>query len=480
MLHAPPSLSAELGRQPIEAAPQRNPFVPRPITEPLDQIDGASVAGLVATYGSPLFVFSERVLAAKCQALREAFERRHPKVQYAWSYKTNHLREICRAFKARGWLADVASAVEWERARGIGYADAEVVINGPAKDRALLERALQSGALLQIDNWDELRLVEEIAGSLQGRADVGIRVCLDAGIRPIWTKFGFILSSGEALEAAKRIVSHPKLRLHTLHTHIGTYVLAPDAYGVATRKLLALRDAVFLETSQIVPCLNLGGGFPSDSLLHGMSGPVERVVPRIDAYAEAICGQLKSLPADRKPLLRLEAGRHLIDNAGYLIATVQALKGARVDTVSDEPLGGHTHKERLLAGAGSRIGYILDAGINLLYTAAWFRIEAAPARRLGGEAEPATLYGPLCMSIDVIREAAMLPRLQAGDLLTLHPVGAYNFNHSMQFIYERPAVVMIGESGGPRLVRRRETLVDLEDADQSTPQPPGTPGEPRV
>lgn len=465
IVRPPPSLSAELGRQPIESAPQRNPFVPRPKAETIEHIDHVPVHVLARQFGSPLFVFSERVIDQKCQAFRKAFEQRHGKVQFAWSYKTNHVREICRAFKRRGWMADVASATEYERARGIGYAGSEMVVNGPAKDRPLLERALREGALVQIDNWDELWLVEEIASSLPERVDVGIRVCVDAGIRPIWTKFGFILASGEALEAARRVVAHPRLRLHTLHAHIGTYILAPEAYGTAARKLLALRDGIFLETGHSIPCINMGGGFPSDSLLHGLTGPAEQVVPRIDAYAEAICGAMKSLPADKKPLLRLESGRHLIDNAGYLLATIQARKGARFDAAAEEALAGYSQKERLLSGMGARVSYVVDAGINLLYTAAWFRIEASPAAHYAGEAEPATLFGPLCMSIDVIRESAILPRMQAGDLLVLHPVGAYNFNQSMQFIYERPAVVMIDIDGKTRLIRRRESVGDLEGAD---------------
>jgi diaminopimelate decarboxylase len=462
------SLSAELGRQPIEAAPQRNPFMPAPLADVMPDIDGVSVIDLVERHGSPLFVFSERTLASKCAEMRKAFETRHKKTEYAWSYKTNHLRAICRAFKARGWLADVASAMELHRAFGIGYQGPDIVVNGPAKDRSLLDEAMSAGALVQIDNWDELRLVEEIASGFSTPVAVGIRVCLDAGIRPIWTKFGFLLATGEALEAARRICEHPKLKLHTLHTHIGTYVLSPDAYRVATRKLLALRDAVFLETGQLVPCVNLGGGFPSDSLLHGMVGPVERAVPRIDAYAEAICGQIGQLPPAKRPLLRLEAGRHLIDNAGYLLTTVRAIKGSRQDAAEDAPLSGYAHKERLLSGTGAQHGYVVDAGINLLYTAAWFRIDAFPTTRRAAAAEAATLYGPLCMSIDVVREAALLPRLEVGDTLALHPVGAYNFNHSMQFIYERPAAVLIREDGSPELARRRETLHDLEAAEDSS------------
>jgi diaminopimelate decarboxylase len=65
------------------------------------------------------------------------------------------------------------------------------------------------------------------------------------------------------------------------------------------------------------------------------------------------------------------------------------------------------------------------------------------------------------MAIDVIRETVDLPVLDVGDILTLHPVGAYNLAQSMQFIDYRPAVVLIDENGKPQLIRRRETLEDI-------------------
>ena len=58
-------------------------------------------------------------------------------------------------------------------------------------------------------------------------------------------------------------------------------------------------------------------------------------------------------------------------------------------------------------------------------------------------------------------EEAELPLLETGDLLTLHPVGAYNSNQSMQFIFGRPAMVMITKDGQPELIRRAESLEDI-------------------
>jgi diaminopimelate decarboxylase len=75
---------------------------------------------------------------------------------------------------------------------------------------------------------------------------------------------------------------------------------------------------------------------------------------------------------------------------------------------------------------------------------------------------PTTVYGCLCMNIDVIREEAPLPALATGDHVVLHPVGAYNIAQSMQFIAYRPAVVMIGTDQTVHVLRRRENLEHVQ------------------
>jgi diaminopimelate decarboxylase len=106
----------------------------------------------------------------------------------------------------------------------------------------------------------------------------------------------------------------------------------------------------------------------------------------------------------------------------------------------------------------SRHALVLDAGINLLYTTAWYQPKILPARPCLDAPEPTTVFGCLCMNIDVIREDAPLPSLTTGDEVVIHPVGAYNITQSMQFITYRPAVVMIDSERHVHVIRRRENL----------------------
>ena len=177
------------------------------------------------------------------------------------------------------------------------------------------------------------------------------------------------------------------------------------------------------------------------SRLKGIYQPPEVIVPSIESYAEAICGALlRNLNEEPYPKLYLESGRHLIDEAGYLITSVLSARNL----------------------VNGQRGYVMDAGVNLLYTSTWYNYNVESDRLGTGNFESSTLLGPLCMNIDVLEEVVMLPRLDKGTKLILSPVGAYNMTQSMQFIHMRPATVLIRESGRVDVIRRKESFSDME------------------
>jgi diaminopimelate decarboxylase len=456
-----PSVTADLGST-LGTSLDRNSYARGSYITPKTHIDDIELTALSKKYGSPLFVFSERQIKSKARRAKEAFETRYENVSFAWSYKTNYLSAICNIFHKEGWIAEVVSDFEYEKARKNGIPAKDIVFNGPHKPTEILIEALNDGALVQIDNWDELLRIEELTKSFKEPVSVGLRVWLDAGISPVWTKFGFAVGNGEALRAAIRIVHNSKLKLHTLHSHIGTYILDPEAYRHTCRILVALREQILMESGHLVPCLNLGGGIPSNSLLHGMLGSPEINIPSIENYAEAITDQLKKLPKSKRPLLRLELGRHLIDEAGYLLTKIIAIKAGDFPAPTDTDLSATKAKEWLSLYSDAKRSLVVDAGINLLYTAAWYQISVSPCRLIRQPPIAYRLYGSLCMAIDVIRDNVDLPPLDIGDLLVLHPVGAYNLTQSMQFIFYRPPVILIKSDGDIEIIRRKETLQDIE------------------
>ena len=403
-------------------------------------IDGVSVEELSEKFSSPLFVYSQKTIEEKYNTLKEAFTSRYPDVQFSWSYKTNYLNAICKVYHELGSIAEVVSEFEYQKARALGVEGKDIIFNGPYKPKEDLKIAVQEGAKIHVDNLFELGDLEEIADELNITIPVAIRINMDTGIYPQWSRFGFNFENGEALEAVKRMYAKGKLYLVGIHSHIGTFMLDANAYRLATMKIMQLKHQVEEIFDAKIAYIDLGGGFASKSNLKGVYQSAEVIIPTVDDYAEAITGAIYEFNrSDTLPQLYLETGRHLIDEAGYLLTAVQGWK-------------------RFPDG---KKGYVLDAGVNLLYTSTWYNFNIELDKRYEGDNEPSMLNGPLCMNIDIIEENLMLPALDRGTILSISPVGAYNYTQAMQFIRYKPAVVLIDTEGKARLIKEVDDLATI-------------------
>ncbi len=417
-----------------------NKFGHRLAAPVIESIEGIPIRDLITAHGSPLFVFVEKKLRSQYRDLHAAMTLRYPKIKLAWSYKTNYLGAVCRVFHDEGAWAEVVSDFEYKRAIALGQHRSEIIYNGPYKSRSSLEEAVSNGTLINIDHYDEMQVLEEIARQQKTAPSVGLRVNLSTNFTPHWDRFGFNYENGQAMTAAERIRSRGVLRLAGLHCHIGTFILETDAYRSAAHKLADLANQIEKELGISLDYLDLGGGFASRNTLHSQYLPGDEISPSFQEYSSAIMEGLDHLDHNGdKPTLILETGRALVDDAGYLLTSVVATK-------------------RLVDG---RRAIVLDAGTNLLPTSAWYRHDIFPATGCQGSPEPTAVLGPLCMQIDILRENMMLPPLANGDPMVVKRVGAYNVSQWTQFITLRPAVVMISPRGEVHVIRKSETLDDV-------------------
>lgn len=415
----------------------------------MSTVFGVDIDDLVDQFGSPVFVTSEQKIRQNVRKIRRVFERRYSMVIHGWSYKTNYTSAICRILHQEGSWAEVVSAFEYEKARSLGVPGNCIIFNGPHKSKSILERAIAEGAYIQVDHMDELKMIEQIALEQTRIVKVGLRLNFDTGFTEPWSRFGFNLESGQAHEAIKRISMSPHLRLTGLHSHIGTFIMEPRAYGEQVKIMCRfMRDLDGFDHVNI-DTLDIGGGFPSKNALQRVYLPPEQAVPDINEYADAVCDALveetRYLQQSGRALPRLiiESGRAMVDDAQALITSVVGTK-------------------RLPDG---RRAAILDAGTNLLFTAYWYNHQVQMTREPSGVYEDAVLYGPLCMNIDVVRHSIQLPPLLHGDRLVVSPVGAYNNTQWLQFIEYRPNVVLVHEDGNVSVIRRAEDLAVMNAQD---------------
>ena len=423
-----------------------NKFGSSTINNPITEIDGVPIREIVDQFGSPVFTFSESKIRNNQKEMYRIFKTRYPKVQFAWSYKTNYLNAICSIFHQEGSWAEVVSEFEYEKARNLGVQGEHIIFNGPSKTPQGLERAIKENAKIHIDHFDELYLLIELTEKLNLSANVAIRVNMDVGIYPKWDRFGFNYENGEAKQALRRIVMNKKLNLVGLHTHIGTYIMGAEPYRTASLKMVDLANYLYENDKIILDYIDMGGGLPSKNTLKDQYLEAEQILPTYEQYAEAITSPFFDLavPPDEFPTLIIESGRALIDDTGYLISSVIANK-------------------RLSDG---RRAVVVDAGVNLMFTSLWFKHRVAPGQHGGSFTENSTLYGPLCMNIDCIREEIVLPALKKGELVVIMNVGSYNVTQWMQFISMRPNIVLITEDRKIELLRETENLEYLSSLER--------------
>ena len=407
---------------------------------PVTHIDGVSVKSIIQQYGSPVFVLSEQKIRQNYKSAVRAFNTRYPKVQFAWSYKTHYNNAVCNIFHQEGSWAEVVSGFEYKKALGNGVPGSNIIFNGPDKHVEEITMAIQNDSLIHIDHFEELYLLIDLCAQLDKKARVAIRVNMDTGIYPMWDRFGFNYENGQAWQAINKIIESGKMNLVGLHSHIGTYMLSTAAYGVAAAKLCDLAVNCKSQLNTTIKYLDLGGGFPSANTLKGAIGLVP--TPSVDEFAEVITSTILNygFKTEELPLLILESGRVMIDDAGYLLGSVLANK-------------------RLSDG---RKATIMDFGVNVLFTSFWFDHKISPAQEVSQFSEETVMYGPLCMNIDIVRETVSLPLLNRGDHVVVHKVGAYNMTQWMQFIAMRPNIVLIDTNNQTHVIRKAETLDYLE------------------
>ncbi len=404
----------------------------------IPDIDGIPVRDLISRYGSPVFILSETTMRNQYRSAVEAFSKRYPRIRFAWSYKTNYLDAVCRIYHQEGSWAEVVSGFEYDKALRNGVSGDRIIFNGPEKSDDDLRKAIRNKSLIHIDHFDEMYALSDICRKEELTARVAIRVNMDTGIYPMWDRFGFNYENGDAWDALNRIMINERLSLEGLHTHIGTYMLSTGAYKIAATKLADLAANIHNKYGHVISYIDMGGGFASRNTLKGAYLPGYDTVPDFSDYADAIASGILSsaIKQENLPLLILETGRALIDDAGYIAGTVLANK-------------------RLADG---RRATIIDVGVNLLFTSFWYQHEFHPAQPVSSHSEETTLYGPLCMNIDVIREAIASPVMKRGDHFVIKRIGAYNMTQWMQFITLRPNIILISPDGQAHPVREKESL----------------------
>ena len=396
-------------------------------------IGGVRVAELAAQYGTPLFIYDEEHLRARCRAAVNAFGAGN--VVYAT--KAFICGAMARLAHEEGLLLDVATGGELHTVLHAGVPASSCVLHGNNKSLDELRMAIAAGIdHIVVDSFDEIDRIEKLHA--EGLPVVRVQLRITPGVHVHThefvstgqddSKFGFNLNNGDAQKAITRAQSSAAIDLIGIHCHIGSNVFTVDNFAEASKVMVDLFSTLNL------PELTLGGGL-------GVAYTENEQAPTIEQWAEVLQRATQSLPAGSN--VSVEPGRSIVASAGvtvYTVGTVKPIDGIRTYISVD---GGMSDNPR-----------------PVLYGSGYEAFD--PARMSADRTDNARIVGKHCESGDILVDsAAVAPNVSVGDLLVMPVTGAYGYSMASNYNkVMRPAVVFVSE-GESRLVVRRETYDDL-------------------
>lgn len=392
--------------------------------------ENVKIPTIAKKVGTPFYLYSHKTLIDHFHKLKEAFREIDPLI--CFSMKSNSNLSVCKTLLGEGAGLDIVSGGELYKAMKIKADPRRIVYASVGKKKDEIEEAIRRKIFIfNVESRPELTFINSIAGRLNRRVDVAIRINPDVKPRTHryivtgekQTKFGLDFKTAEDIfDNSNR---YPNLNIIGLHVHIGSQITEAAPYVKVLKKVKS-----FIEKSRIdVKILNIGGGL---GIVYSKEKP---------QTAKEFAGAV--LPILKKMNLKviLEPGRFIAGNSGILVMSVVYVK--------------KTPSKKFV---------IVDAGINDLIRpslySAYHKIQPV-VKGVARRTDVVDVVGPICETADFFGKNRRLPELESGDLLGIMSAGAYGFSMVSNYnARPKPCEVMV-IGNNFFLIRERESYKDL-------------------
>jgi len=275
----------------------------------------ALVRSLASKFHTPLYVFVEDTIRARCRELKAALTYPNSVVRYACKALT--VGAILKIIKDEGLWIDASSLNEVKRALIAGFDPQAIGYTGESASIPVFTELLESGVRLNCSSLDQMRLI----GQLKPGARLSFRLNPGEGHGANTkvntggpaSKHGIYI---DQLDQVRAIAKEYKLTIEGIHTHIGS---GTDLAHWLRINTLTLKVA---QTFEGLSFINLGGGLPvvynpeSDAPMP-LAEWGAQLSDSMHAFAREYGSQVQ---------LQIEPGRFVVAESGYLIAEVQNIK----------------------------------------------------------------------------------------------------------------------------------------------------------
>ena len=406
----------------------------------VDFFQGNIVEDLIKKFGSPLYVYNEKMLRKRCRQMANLITNVDFKVNF--STKANSNLNLLSIIKDEGLNADAMSPGEIVALKKAGFKKEQIfyVSNNVSVDE--LKYALQEGVLTSVDSLSQLELFGQVnpGGKVAVRFNPGVGAghhekVVTGGKK---TKFGV---SPEFISEVKEILKKYRLKMVGINQHIGSLFMESDVFVEGVKSILNI--AKEFDDLEFV---DLGGGFgiPYKKAEGEKRLDLEVLGDRLETVLLDWLKEYKRV-YERDVTFKIEPGRYVAAECGVILTKVNSIKDNYGSRYIGTDLGFNVLKRPVMYDSYHEIEVFRDG--KLLQE---------------GEKRKVNVVGNICETGDVLAKERDLFEIRTGDCLVLLDAGAYGFCMSSNYNNRlRPAEVLITSRGDAKLIRRRESLEDL-------------------
>lgn len=388
---------------------------------------------LIKKYGSPLYVYDERILRKSCREMHNLLPKKNLRVNY--SAKANSNIEILKIVRDEDIDVDAMSPGEIYVQKLAGYNADRIFYIGNNVSKEEMQYAINEKVLVSVDSLAQLESFGQInpGGDVAVRFNPGIgtghhQKVVTAGKK---TKFGV---QKDFIPQVKAILEKYNLNLVGIDQHIGSLFLEPDAYIKGVESLLEIATQF-----SGLKFIDMGGGFG----VPYHEGECRLDLKELSEKLNAVLDEFLKDYDNKDVIFKIEPGRYIPAECGVLLGEVYSVKENYGTTYVGTDLGFNVLMRPVLYDS-------------------YHAITIIKSNKSENGKEVATIVGNICESGDIIANEREMRKVSEGDIVAVGNAGAYGFSMSSNYNCRlKPAEVLIDKDGNDRSIRRRDTIEDL-------------------
>lgn len=374
---------------------------------------------------TPAFILDEKEVVRNINGFKSALDSLFPQNIIGYSVKTNSLPYLLRIVKEHGCNAEVVSYHEYQLALAMGFPLERIIYNGPLKSKETFLEAIKGGAIVNIENWREIDWLKDLPKDKEYSVGIRINVNIsavspeDESCPDDDSRFGFSYESGELKLAIDKIQQLGNVRLVGIHSHREPKTRSVRFY---TRVIEYVQN-IIVEYGLQLDYWDLGGGF-----FGMMPGK-----PTYQDYVDAIYHTLR--PELRNLCIIVEPGNAIVASGFDYVMEVIDVK---------------EHDDKI---------YVCTDGTRndvdpFFHKSVYFKEFLIKDQQRDTADKVQVVSGLSCLEYDRIFSLPIgSKRLETGDRIIFHRVGAYTMTLSPLFIHCFPNVYL-QKKGKYSLVRK--------------------------